>query len=1487
MTRILPRFLKTPVAVLIAGVVFVSGSGEIQAASPTGITLSGTGVPEKSPIHTLVGLLTAQDTDVGDTHTFTLIAGVGADDNARFYLDENEVYLASAVDHDFESGPKTYSIRVQAKDSAKNKVEKVLLIAVTDDVQEDADMDGLTEIQEEGTYGTSDTDHDFDNDGVGDGSEVAAGTSHTDGNVWPQTTLVGWGKGNHGELATPLVGDLLALNTSQNLSLAMNSSGGVAAFGCFNEYGQLTPPGGLTGILAVAAGGDDWQDDSGFSLVLKDDGTVAAWGYDVHGQIELPSGLGPVLAIDAGRTHAIALKADGTVATWGYNPFGGITPPQGLVDVVAVSAGGFQSLALKGDGTVVAWGSTFDGTKWTPATVPVGLADVVGISAGHFHNLALKRDGTVVAWGNNQNGQTNVPPGLSGVVALAAGGFHSLALKNDGTVVAWGLNDKGQLNPPPAAQSGVGLISAGMQHSLAVRRAAGSPAITSSPLISAAPGVLLEHQVVVTNPGAAVPVFSAVGLPPGLGIDPASGLISGTVATAARRSVRIQARLGPRTLTQLAWIGVSTGAAPTSVLLTPPAVKENSPAETVIGTLSALDPDAGDTHTFEWVDGTGSADNAKFRIEGDQLILNEAVTRDFEQSSAGFSIRVRARDASLNPFEQVIALQYLDDLAEDADGDGLSEEQEAAILTSDTKKDTDGDGFGDKFEADRATSPTAPAQFPSGRMVVGWGNNGYGQSVPPLAVGDFIDVSAGERHSLALRSNGTVVTWGSNDVGQTAVPENLQDVIAVEAGAVHNLALKKDGTVIAWGNNQVGQTSIPEGLVGVVAISAGGYHNLALRSDGSVVAWGRNDEGQSTVPAGLTGVVAVAAGGYHSLALKNDGTVVAWGWVGAIEVPPGLGGVVAIAGGGFHSLALKYDGTLVAWGSAADGQTAVPAALVNVTAIDAGWKHSLALKSDGTLVSWGGTGYGQTTVPGEAIQIRKIVAGDFHNLAIRQNSGFPAFADVSPIRSWPGEAVSKSVLVQNAVPGNTSGQPYSAMGLPSGLSLDPATGLISGNVVTGQKRAVRIAVETNQGSMQRVFWFDTADGVAPTSISLSNTVLSESSPAGLVVGTLAVSDSNVGDSHVFELPFAAQAPYNYRFAISGNQLVLGLPLNVDFEAGISQVVVRIAAIDAGNNRFEKDFTLQLIDDRNEDADSDGLSEAIEEDLFGTSDSTYDNLGTADADKDGVPGVIEYASNLNPKVAGPPIRLIPGAGSTAGLPAIGLITDGQGQKRLRLEYLRKIGDDLTYTPQFASALGLGDWVNAGPPTVTPVNAQWERCVVEDSVAMAQAPRRFGRVAVRYSPVINREVDVDGDGIKLAMEEDVFGSSDQVPNDYRTLDLDGDGTPGMMEYAFNLDPKVAGPPVKLMPGGGSVAGLPVVTLVSDGVGGFRLRLEYLRRVGSILSYAPQFTGDLASGVWQSGGVPVVTTVGTGWERCVVEDSVSTPAGASRFARVAVSW
>ena len=282
-------------------------------------------------------------------------------------------------------------------------------------------------------------------------------------------SVVGWGNNSDGQLTPPagLTG-VVAISAGYVYSLALKSDGTVAGWG--NSY-YATPPVGLSNVVAIAAG-------LFHSLALKSDGTVVGWGDSSFGRLPPPAGLSNVVAIAAGYEHSLALKSDGTVVGWGDNTYHQTNVPAGLTGVVAIAAGFYHSLALKSDGTVVTWGDN----TYNQTNTPAGLSNVVAICAGYYHSLALKGDGNLAGWGYNGYGETTQPAGLTGVVAISAGYLHSLALKSDGTVFGWGYSPYGETTPP-VGLTGVEAIATSY-HSLALAISPGPPSALSTTVVA-------------------------------------------------------------------------------------------------------------------------------------------------------------------------------------------------------------------------------------------------------------------------------------------------------------------------------------------------------------------------------------------------------------------------------------------------------------------------------------------------------------------------------------------------------------------------------------------------------------------------------------------------------------------------------------------------------------------------------------------------------------------------------------------------------------------------------------------------------------------------------------------------------------------------------------------------------------------------------------------------------------------------------------------
>ncbi len=323
-------------------------------------------------------------------------------------------------------------------------------------------------------------------------------------------TLWAWGRNNYGQLgdgstvdrATPiqisLINSVKAVSCGLNHTLALKADGTVWAWG-YNNYGQLgngetinrgapVSVSGLTSVKQVISA------SNAYSVALKEDGTVWAWGLNSNGQLgdgttvskSTPvqvKGLSSIKSISCSSTFCIALKSDGTVWSWGNNQYGQLgdgttisrtVPVQvsGLTSVKKVVVGLYYCLALKEDGSVWSWGYNAhgelgDGYK-VNRSAPVQISQlnsVNDITCGKYHTLALKQDGTVWSWGYNNVGQlgdgTNtsksVPTQITdlyNIKSIGCGRYntsttngcdYSAVLKQDGTVWAWGYNANGEL----------------------------------------------------------------------------------------------------------------------------------------------------------------------------------------------------------------------------------------------------------------------------------------------------------------------------------------------------------------------------------------------------------------------------------------------------------------------------------------------------------------------------------------------------------------------------------------------------------------------------------------------------------------------------------------------------------------------------------------------------------------------------------------------------------------------------------------------------------------------------------------------------------------------------------------------------------------------------------------------------------------------------------------------------------------------------------
>jgi alpha-tubulin suppressor-like RCC1 family protein len=215
------------------------------------------------------------------------------------------------------------------------------------------------------------------------------------------------------------------------------------------------------------------------SLVVREDGSVWAWGDNSRGQLgdgtvggrrDTPAPvqrLTDVVAVAVGQYHSLALKKDGTVWAWGanqYSQLGDMTledqplPVQveSLKPVAAIYASFDLSVALQQDGTVWTWGSDASVWDWGdlqphPPAQAEGLENVVKVSMNSPGLMVLEADGTVWQWylGSVWDQWPAYPlENLTDAVDLVWSSSTTQLLRADGTVWNLGSNTYGERGFP-------------------------------------------------------------------------------------------------------------------------------------------------------------------------------------------------------------------------------------------------------------------------------------------------------------------------------------------------------------------------------------------------------------------------------------------------------------------------------------------------------------------------------------------------------------------------------------------------------------------------------------------------------------------------------------------------------------------------------------------------------------------------------------------------------------------------------------------------------------------------------------------------------------------------------------------------------------------------------------------------------------------------------------------------------------------------------
>jgi len=622
----------------------------------------------------------------------------------------------------------------------------------------------------------------------------------SDGSLWA------WGRNNSGQLGNndisgatqsspvavlnPGASVYVAVSITNQHVLALQADGTLWRWGS-NLFGQLgmnevnsvphaTPVQFVTGDplidnawIAVSAGG--WH-----SVAQQSDGTLWSWGSNSVGQLGNGSGtaISPAPArmgsdadwagFSAGEFHTKAFKRNGSLWSWGANNAGQlgiggvtdplphnlpvqITSPTGISSITAVAAGFGQSLSARADGSLFAWGDNSRGQLGTgttaPSTIPVlttrDASGWVGGEPGGQHTLARRTDGTLWAWGDNSSGQTGNDPmissflfpvqvGTASIWSILSGGLmHTAAIQADGTLWTWGSNGFGQLGD-------------------------GTNDERSAP-----------QQITATLP-----------------VSPANQWFVVSVGDAHTLALQADGTLWAWGANNAGQLGDNTTEAqtvPKRIVTGNPGNFDNNWKAVSAGGLYSVGLQADGT-MWAW------GDNSFGQFGIDPLTVPASAEPVQVINLVGV-----ADNPGFNSSWTAIAAGYNHLLALQANGTawGLGANSAGQL------------GNGSNAVSQHAFFPVQNIGFP---------------------VVPYVAIAAGDSHSVALKADGSIWSMGNNTSGQLgigstdpdifnpvvhAVPvrENstANDWVTISAGGRHSVALKADGSLVSWGENAFGQ----------------------------------------------------------------------------------------------------------------------------------------------------------------------------------------------------------------------------------------------------------------------------------------------------------------------------------------------------------------------------------------------------------------------------------------------------------------------------------------------------------------------------------------------------------------------------------------------------------------------------------------------------------------------------------------------------------
>jgi subtilisin family serine protease len=594
--------------------------------------------------------------------------------------------------------------------------------------------------------------------------------------------------------------------------------------------------------------------------------------------------------------------------------------------------------------------------------------------------------------------------------------------------------------------------------------------------------------------------------------------------------------------------------APTDISLADNQIAENLPAGSLVGVMETVDPDGGDSFTYQLVAGDGDASNGLFRIVGGELRTNAVL--DFESQSS-HSVRVRSTDGGGLTVEKVFAIEVVDVADPTAPPNDFFADRAELIGNSVTATGSNVDATAETGE---------PINFYGGKSVWWtWTAPSNGTVVIDTVGSDFDTTLAMYRGSTL----GTLTRLTRND---DAVGQQSRIVLEAQAGTTYHIAV--DGYDKATGSivlnlQHTAVPDIPERLV--VTAMASDYDGVTVGFNqpldlGQLDLHGRNRPAEEVdvmlvdaAGVAVEGALVINAAGDGFRFVVGDGTLAPGAY--ELRIRSGATGVVSASGALLDG---NDDGTA---GDAYVATFSVPLLPVGTAIVGL----------PGIFVE-AGAEVNLPGIPGEGIPL--FVSADAGVMAIETELLYdPGLLTVAGVEVADGLPVGSTALINVLAPGRALIGFFSPVPLGAGTqTFVRLRASVPATAEAGRSHLLDVrAVSINEGGMEAV----DDDGVhvvaagnrPPEAVLLSGDGIEENAAAGTVVGTLAAIDPDFGDAFVYELVAGEGDSGNPLFAIDGDRLVAGGAFDFETQASHS---IRVRATDAQGEWVEQVVVIDIV-----------------------------------------------------------------------------------------------------------------------------------------------------------------------------------------------------------------------------------------------------------------------------------------------------------------------